>query len=295
MKRIGACLLFLAACVACRGGAERAGAGDGDGGTGTSRGAPCGPLECRQYDTLAEAFESALASHPRVVAIGEAHAQKGTAVSSSAKHFTEEVLPHLGGRASDLLLEILKPPAGCGETTAAVRQEHEVVTKAQAPTDQGEYVTMGERARAIGVVPDLLRPTCADLAAIKAATDDPISPSLETIARLTRIQVEKLVDRDARSDADVGKFVITYGGALHNDLDPPKERAAWSFARELDAYVGGRYVAIELFLPELIDDSPSWKEREFTRYYDPGRLGTKPTVYRTGKTFVIVLPRGEAK
>jgi hypothetical protein len=292
MTRIEACLFFLAAC-ACRGGAQRA--ADGDGTSGASRGVPCGPLDCRQYDTLEEAFESALASHPRVVAIGEAHAQKTTTVPSSAKHFTEEVLPHLGGRASDLLLEILKPPAGCGETTAAVRQEHEVVTRSQAPTDQGEYVTMGERARALGIVPDLLRPTCADLAAIKAATDDPITPSLETIARLTRVQVEKLVDRDARSDADAGKFVLTYGGALHVELDPPRARATWSFGHELDAYTGGRYVAIQLFLPELIDDSPSWKEREFTKFYDPARLGAKTTVYRTGKTFVIVLPRTEVK
>ena len=122
----------------------------------------CGPLECRQFDTLAEAFETAIAGGPRVVAIGEAHAQRGTTVPSSARHFKDELLPLLAGRASDSLVEVMNPPSGCARTTEAVRQKHGEVTRAQAPTDQSEYVAMGVRARELGIVPELLRPTCAD-------------------------------------------------------------------------------------------------------------------------------------
>ena len=254
---------------------------------------PCGPADCHQYDSLAEAFESTLVGKPRLVAVGEAHAQKGTVVASSAKHFTETILPRLAGRASDLLVELMNPPSGCAPTTEVVRRKQEVVTRVQAPTDQGEYVAMGERARHLGIVPDLLRPSCADLEAVKAAGDDSISASLEMIARLTRAQAVKLLDRDAHTPGDADKLVITYGGAIHNDLDPPKERAAWSFAPALSAYTEGRFVAVELFIPELIDDSDRWKSWFFYRYYDPAKLGAKTTVFHRGNTFVIVLPRGE--
>jgi len=258
-------------------------------------GVPCGPLDCRQFDTFAEAFESTLVGAPRVVAVGEAHAQKGTTVPSSAKHFTDEILPVLAGRASDLLVELMNPPPGCAKTTEVVRSQQRVVTREQAPTDQNEYVAMGARARELGIVPDLLRPSCVDLDAVKAAGDDAVMASLAMIARLTRTQAEKLVDRDARTPGEGGKFVVTYGGALHVDLNPPTARAAWSFGPALSSYVGGRYVSIELYVPELIDGSDTWKQRAFYPYYDAARLGSKTTVFHQGKSFVIVLPRSGAK
>jgi hypothetical protein len=262
-------------------------------------GAPCGSfdagLECRQFDSLPEAFASTLVGGPRVVAIGEAHAQRGTAVPSSATHFTGEVLPLLAGRASDLVVELLNPPKGCAPTTAAVREQQAVVTTQQAPTDQGEYVAMGARARQLGIVPDLLRPTCADLDAVKAAGDDGVAASLEMIARLTQEQVDKLVDRDARTPGDEGKLVVTYGGALHNDLSPSAAKAPWAFGPQVSAHVDGRYVEVDLYVPELIDDSPAWRSLPFYSHYDPARLGAKTTVFRQGKSFVIVLPRTVTK
>jgi hypothetical protein len=258
-------------------------------------GTPCGALDCRQYDTLEEAFESTLVGGPRIVAIGEAHAQKGTSVPSAAHHFTEQLLPLLVGRASDLLVELMNPPAGCAPTTAIVKERQAVVTREQAPTDQSEYVAMGARARALGIVPDLLRPTCADLGAVKAAGDDAVTASLEMIARLTREQAEKLVDRDAHTAGDASKMVVTYGGALHNDLDPTPERAAWSFGPTLAAHVAGKYVAVDLYVPELIDDSDRWKRLPFYAHYDPVKLGAKTTVFRQGKSFVIVLARAAVK
>ncbi len=256
------------------------------------RGVPCGALDCRQYDSLGEAFQAILLTRPRLLAVGEAHAQKGTTVPSSAKHFTDEVLPLLAGRASDLLVELMNPPAGCGETTDVVRQKQEVVTRSQAPTDQGEYVAMGERARALGVIPDLLRPTCADLEAVKGAGDDAVSASLAMIARLTTTQAERMLERAAKTPRDADKMVVTYGGAIHNDLAPPRERAAWSFAPALDAATGGRLVAVELFIPELIEDTDNWRQRAFYAHYDRAKMGSKTTVFRDGRTFVVIVAAG---
>jgi hypothetical protein len=291
-------LLAAALIGGCGHRAATPAAGSGSDGSSASllarAGTPCGPLDCRQYDSLEEAFESAIGGRPRVVAVGEAHAQKGTTVPSAARRFTERVLPLLAGRASDLLVELTNPPAGCAKTAEVVRQQQSVVTRAQAPTDQGEYVAMGERARQLGIVPDLLRPSCADLDAVRDAGDDAIVASLEMIARLTRAQAEKLLDRDLRTPGDADRFVVTYGGAIHNDPDPPKERAAWSFGPALAAYVGGRYVAIDLYVPELFDDSDAWKRLPFYRHYDAARLGGKTAVFHQGRTVVIVLPRTPA-
>jgi hypothetical protein len=289
-----AALTLLALLSSCR--PHDATSASADGSASQVRpGVACGPLDCRQYDSVEEAFESTLADKPRLVAVGEAHAQKGTTAPSSAKHFTDQILPKLAGRASDLLVELMNPPKGCAPTTEVVRQKQEVVTRAQAPTDQGEYVAMGEQARHLGIVPDLLRPSCADLEAVKAAGDDAVMASLAMIARLTREQAKKLLDRDASTTGEAEKMVITYGGAIHNDLAPPAERAAWSFGPDLDAYTHGRFVAVELFIPELIDDSDTWKKRAFYAHYDATRMGSKATVFREGKTFVIVLPRSGAK
>lgn len=299
MQRLACILLAGCAVVGCRGhrqGGTPADAADaGANITLTTVWAKCGALDCRQYDSLREAFSDALAGDPLVVAVGEAHAQRGTAVPSSAHHFKDELLPLLAGRASDLLVEVMNPPTGCAKTTEVVRGKQAVVAQKQAPSDQGEYVAMGSRARELGIIPDLLRPTCEDLAAVDTAGDDAVPASLAMIARLTRAQASKMLDRDARTPGDEDKFVVTYGGALHNDLDPSPERASWSFGPALAARTGGRYVAINLYVPELIDDSDAWKRLAFFPYYDAAKQGAKTTVFRRGKSFTIVLPRTAAR
>jgi hypothetical protein len=150
---------------------------------------------------------------------------------------------------------------------------------------------MGERARALGIVPDMLRPACADMDAVRAAGDDAIGASLALIARLSAAQAGRLVARDERSDADRGKMVIVYGGMLHNDLSPPADRAAWSYAPTLDARVDGRFVALDLVVPEYIGDDDTWRAFAWWPHYDRARLGGKTTLFRTGeRSYVLVFP-----
>jgi hypothetical protein len=254
-------------------------------------GTPCGDLGCTQYDSPAKAFLAAIASDARVVAIGEAHAPKGAVAPSAAKRFTEELLPLLKGRASDLLVELMMPPKGCADAAAEVRQKQAPATSQQAPTNQNEYLVMGEQARALGIVPDMLRPSCADMDAVRDAGADAIEASLEMIAHLSAAQASKLLDRDARSEADQGKAVVVYGGMLHNDLDPAPERAKWSYATVLDAKTGGKLVAVDLVVPEFIVDDATWRALPWFSAYDRARLGSKTTLFRVGpKSFVLVFP-----
>jgi hypothetical protein len=152
-------------------------------------------------------------------------------------------------------------------------------------------VAMGERARELGVVPDMLRPTCEDMDGIRDAGDDAIGASLDLIARATLSQAKRLVDRDARSDADRGKVVVVYGGMLHNDLLPSPEAAKWSYAPELDAYVDRRLVAIDLVVPEFIGDDETWRSLPWWPRYDKARFGAKATLLRTAqRSFILVFP-----
>jgi hypothetical protein len=249
-------------------------------------------MGCVQYDTARAAFAAVVASDPRVLAVGEAHAQRDAKVPSAARRFAEDLLPTIAPRASDLLVELMMPPRGCVDAAEEVREKQAAVTAHQAPADRNEYVVMGERARSLGVVPDMLRPSCADLDGVMSAGDDAIGASLELIARLTREQASRLVERDARSDADAGKMVVIYGGLLHNDLAATGEAARWSYAPALDATVDGRLVAVDLVVPEFIGDDASWTSLPWRRYYDEARLGAKATLFRTGeRSYVLVFPR----
>lgn len=252
------------------------------------------PVGCRLFDTPADAFRAILATKPLVVAVGEAHAQKGTeAIPSSAKRFTGELLPLLEGRASDLLVELMAPPAGCKKTTEVVATRQKIVTEKQTDSAQSEYVIMGNEAKKHGLVPDLLRPSCADIDAIDKAGDDAIGASLGTIARLTKTKVTELLDRNAKAGADrADRIVATYGGAMHNDLTPPPERAQWSFGPDLAAHARGRYVEVDLFVPEFILETETWKKLEWYPHFNRAAHPDKTTLFNPHPgSYVLIFPR----
>jgi hypothetical protein len=316
--RSGIVVAMGAAAMGCgRSGAKGAGVEAVEASVAALHGTACGVevaeasagVECAQYGSAVEAFEDALAAGgasgtgetPLVLGMGEVHAPAGAAVASAAKRFTTELLPALDGRASDLLLELMMPPRGCADAVAEARRDQAPVTEQHAASDQDEYVAMGDRARALGIVPDMLRPTCADMDAIKHAGDDLVDVSLSTIARLARDQGGRMIDRDALSDADRGKMVVLYGGSLHNDLDPPAEAARWSYAPALAAQAErqrGRLVAVDLVVPEFIGQAAVWQNLPWWPAYEAlassrarARLLAKVTLFRTGPaSFVLLFP-----
>jgi hypothetical protein len=241
---------------------------------------------CTQYESPRDAFLQAIAGDPLVLAVGEVHAPRGASVPSAAKRFTDEFLPLLAGRASDLLVELMMPPDGCVDAASEARRKQAPVTSRHAESDQNEYFAMGERARALGIVPDMLRPTCADMDAIVHAGDDMVDVSLTTIARLSREQAIRLVDRDALSDADRGKMVVLYGGALHNDLHPPagSDGARWSYAPELDAHVHGRLRVLDLIVPEYIGEDETWRSLPWWTAYEARWQARSGAGARVGET-----------
>jgi hypothetical protein len=240
----------------------------------------------REFDRDEDAFDVVLKDDPVVLAIGEAHAQRGATVASSTKRFTDELLPLLAGRTSDLLVELMFPPRGCNKEVQTAHSVQAPVVTQQAETNKGEYALMGEAARKLGIVPDLLRPTCDDLAAVNDAGDEAVVRSLEMIAQLTTRQAKKMLEHRG------AKMVVTYGGALHNDASPPAERATWSYGPALSKEAAGRYVELDIYVPDFITDDEMWKKQPwFSEWHAHKASGKSLLIALAPKNYVLILKK----
>jgi hypothetical protein len=240
---------------------------------------PCGPYTCQRFARFEDAFLDVVTrENPRVLGIGESHAQAaGPAIDSTTARFTNQLLPLVSDKTHSLVVELMAPNAECRKKTEEVREQQKPVTEPQAATNQNEYVTLGQKARALGATPYLLRPSCDDLNAITKAGNEDVIVMLETIARLTAKQVADLVGSQAKDTQR--RMVIAYGGALHNDLEPREGRESWSYGptlkKLLDSHRAGAYVELDLIVPEMIQDGPGWRSMPwYGNYGDEVARGT---------------------
>jgi len=251
---------------------------------------PCTALGCRLLDSPDTAFHEILAQDMLVLGVGEGHAQKGTEGIPSATHrFTESVLPLLKGRASDLVIELWMPDPKCAKQVDEVKEQQKPVTASQATTNKSEFAIMAEEAKKLGIVPWPLRPTCAEYEAISRAGDDAVPQMLELTAKMAARTIKRCLERNAA--AGVTKLVVAYGGAMHNDLAPPAGHEAWSFGPELSTVTGGRYVELDLFVPESILDTETWRRLAWHPYFDRRQLRKQATFFHpSAKSWVLIFP-----
>lgn len=249
---------------------------------------PCGELGCLAFTSVDEAFARVLEARPRVLAIGEAHAQKGSeGVDSSTKRFTELLLPKLQGRATDLVVELWVADGKCGKQETKVAEKQKPVTESQAETNQNEFVTLGHRSKALGIRPHVLRPTCEEYEKILAAQND-VGQMLTMIADHTAKLVERILVVRQQPDS----MVIAYGGAMHNDVAPRPGREGFSFGPRLSERTQGRYVELDIIVPEYIKDTETWRALPWLAHYDAERLGDRVVLFNPAPgSFVLVFPR----
>jgi hypothetical protein len=234
-----------------------------------------------------------------VLAIGEAHAQKvknGASVASSAKRFTEQLLPRLSGKASDLVIEIWVVTGKCGNVEQRVEKQQAPVTQNQAATNQDEFLAMGHRAKALGIAPHALVPSCDEYARIAGAGAADVDRMLRMIADRTARDVSALLDqRAARTPAGATTpMIVAYGGALHNDLVPRAGREHWAFGPALNVKTAGAYVELDLIVPEFVKDSESWRSFAWFDAYRKNTNARGAVLYATSKNaFTLIFPRSE--
>lgn len=251
----------------------------------------CGEQGCLAFPSPEAAFSYVLQSAPRVLAVGEAHAQQGIrGVRSSTRRFAEQLLPMLSGKSKHLVIELLV--ANCqAKTVSGVAKTQAPVTENQAKGNQSEFVTLGKVAQRLGIEPQALAPSCKDYDAVVAAGDDALSQLLTLIAEETRKSIEALLLRPESS----GQIVVTYGGALHNDLVPRSGQEAWSFGPALRDASGGKYVELDLIVPEFVKDSEAWRKLPWFAAFDREHLSDETLLYRPSPgSFALIFPKTDA-
>lgn len=231
-----------------------------------------------------------LEKKPLILALGEAHGQKEIPGVSSARRFTTEMLPMLEGKASDLVVELMVSPENCDKATKnAVSREIDKATRKQADTNQDEYVAMGEAAKKLGITSHVLHPSCEDFKAITKKGANTVWVALELIARLMREKAEERLAANAGNE----KMVVLYGGAIHNDEDPIVDKPV-SFGKRLMEVTHGRYVELDLFAPELVNDEGMWPRFLWFEHFDKNAHPDSATFYTLGPSaFTLLFPRGK--
>lgn len=252
-------------------------------------GVPCGGLGCQAFDSPRAAFDFAVRGDPLVVAVGEAHAQKGAPkVESATRRFGAELLPAFAGKAKDLVIELVVPDKACRQgEDRVVRERTKAVTEPQAEGNQNEFVALGFAAKKLGIRPEPLVPTCEELGAVARAGAGDIAAMLTLIADVTVRETVAFIEH-----GDPRKAVVVYGGLVHNDVEPRPGREAWSFGPRLRERVHGRYVEVDLVVPEHIGTSEAWTSLPWFSHYDADHHGRKTILFQPSPaSYVLVFPR----
>jgi len=251
---------------------------------------PCGRLDCLAFSTPQAAFEYVLSTRPRVLAIGEAHAQAGTTgIHSSTRRFAEQLLPLVAGKAKHIVIELLL--ANCSaKTVERTAQTQAPVTEHQAKSNQNEFLVLGKVAQRLGIEPQALAPACSDYDRASAAGEDGVARLLSLVARETQTSVEKLLATPETS----GELILTYGGALHNDLAPRRNQESWSFGPQLSLATHGRYVELDLIVPEFVKDTDAWRTMPWFDAFDREHLTAETLLYRpSANSYALIFPKTE--
>ncbi len=250
----------------------------------------CGTIPCRVFADDRAAFAAALIPAPALLAVGESHAQRGSDVEPSTRRFARDLLPMLAGRATDIVIELMLPNPKCAPDSERAQKEQKVVTEHQAKSDQDDYVALGTRAKALGIRPHALEPTCEDLSRIAKAGPDAVTVSLDVITRLATETLSKLLSANAA--AGDARMVVAYGGLMHNDIVPRPERAAWSFGPAMKAKTSDRYTELDLVAPEQIEDSATWRTLPWVPGFDrDAHARNAVLVSPSARSYVLVFPR----
>jgi hypothetical protein len=250
----------------------------------------CGELACKAFPTAEAAFDYVLAETPRVLAVGEAHAQSdGPKAPSSTRRFMDQLLPHLAPRAADLVIELWLANGNCGKVEQKVAEQQTAVTAPQAATNQNEFVELGHRAKALGIMPHALVPSCEQYQKIAGAGPNDIEEMLGMIKSVTLHDIQELMTKRAPE-----RLIVAYGGAMHNDLAPREGRQGFSFGPDLAAATAGHYVELDLVIPEQIKDTEAWRALPWYSRYAAETARTEAYLYSWAPhAYALLFPKAE--
>jgi len=255
----------------------------------------------RAFATAVEAVRAALAgsgSTGGVVAFGELHQTRDTVrIPSALKRFETDILPAVAERLSYLVVETWVTTGRCGEAEKAVTADVERTTQRPASTEN-EIEAVLRVAHERGITPRILSISCADYQAMRPAGGAvDYDRTLRVTARALESAIIRAVGEGAvraggAAPSDGPRMVAVYGGALHNDLVPDAELAAYSFAPRVLAATLGRFLEIDLVVPEYAAASAATRAQPWWRAYTRARRARSAAILvrRSARSYVVVFP-----
>ncbi len=99
----------------------------------------------------------------------------------------------------------------------------------------------------------------------------------------------------APSPSKARSLVVAYGGAMHNDVEVVPAKASFSFGNSLVQKTGGKYIALDLIVPEYIKPTETWKSFSWYPHFDAENPPAEVTLFRVGEqSYVLIFGKSEA-
>jgi hypothetical protein len=298
MKRLAPCAVMLLALGSCRSEPAPAKLAATRPARPADAGAPAVAKELPYavYGGDAEALVAILEkTQPGVVGFGEMHQVTGTTGTLSAiERFTRNMLPVLAGRASDLIVETWVSLGRCGKAEKkVVKQVDEVSDRPQETGD--ETIRMLKAAKALGVQPHILGVDCKDYE--KVLEPDGGLDYFAFLELVGRTLGDRAAEVASKRPAAPGRpsMIAIYSGSAHNEVAPRPGFEPISFASRMDALGRGRYVEIDLLVPEFVEQSSLARDEPWFAQLE--KLASKDRVVvleRAANSYAIILRRGVA-
>jgi hypothetical protein len=248
------------------------------------------PLRAESFASPARAVQSFLQGAEGVVAFGELHQTARTAgVRSTLSRFTDEILPVIAPSTGHLIVETWVSRGTCGQAEKRVTEDAARTTERPAQTEN-EIIRLLRRAKELGVAPHVLDVDCHEYETLQTGG----RVDYDRLLALTRAHLQRAIEQAlALPRGAAGRsWVVVYGGALHNDLDPAPALAAYSFGPAIDSQMNGNYREIDLYVPELVDALPALRaEPWFPLWKASARPDTTTLIRRSARSAILLFPR----
>jgi hypothetical protein len=248
------------------------------------------PPGAGSFPSAGQAVQAFLRQADGVIAFGELHQTARTAgVRSTLSRFTDEILPAIAPHAAHLIVETWVSRGTCGEAEKRVTADVARTTERPAETEN-EIVRLLRRAKELGVAPHVLDVDCHEYQTVQTGG----RVDYDRLLTLTRTHLQRAIEQALALPRPKGQgsWVVVYGGALHNDLEPAPALAAYSFGPAIDQRTAGKYWEVDLYVPELVDALPALRgERWYPVWKAAARPDATTVIQRSPRSAVVLFPR----
>ncbi len=227
---------------------------------------------------------------PRVVGFGEYHQVEGTTgILSTLERFRRDLLPVIAPGGSDLVVETWISAGGCGKAEQQVVSQVDQVTERPAGTGN-ETVALIRDAKARGLVPHILELDCA---AYERLLDRDGGLDYFAMLELVGKSLEKKGAAVLAARGTDSRLVALITGAAHNDAAPSEIWAPISYGPGLASRAGGRYLEVDLLVPEFVEASTLAADEPWFPLFRELAAPDRVSLVELGpSSFIIILKSG---